>query len=147
MDKGGKKLPWFAGYYFHLEPGKSFLGGGLRTPSTPKAKFRQEIDYCLDVNSKIVSSKKIGNHLWRTIYREGIQLSRFPGLLKNNPAAGIPFLKTKVSYLYLLISLMQNLLQNLVSKTVDAFYLMQPFYKILKTGRLAYIIMFSLSSF
>src|ERR1700730_13780996 len=28
MDRGGRKSG-FAGYYFHLEPGSSFVGGGL----------------------------------------------------------------------------------------------------------------------
>src|ERR1051325_4115843 len=31
MDKGGRKSG-LAGYYFHLQPGKSFLGGGLWMP-------------------------------------------------------------------------------------------------------------------
>lgn len=35
ITKGGKKSP-FAGYYFHLEPGNSFLGGGAYMPP-PKA--------------------------------------------------------------------------------------------------------------
>src|SRR5215208_1456588 len=37
MDKGGKKSG-FAGYYFHLEPGKSFLGGGLWMPQPDALK-------------------------------------------------------------------------------------------------------------
>src|SRR6266480_2770376 len=48
MDKGGKKSG-FAGYYFHLEPGKSFVGGGLWMPAPDVVKkVRQEIDYCFD---------------------------------------------------------------------------------------------------
>ena len=31
IDRGGKKSI-FAGYYLHLEPGKSFVGGGLWMP-------------------------------------------------------------------------------------------------------------------
>jgi uncharacterized protein (TIGR02453 family) len=31
VSKGGRKAP-FAGYYLHLEPGKSFAGGGLYMP-------------------------------------------------------------------------------------------------------------------
>ena len=34
FNRGGKKSV-FAGYYFHLEPGKSFAGGGLWMPMTP----------------------------------------------------------------------------------------------------------------
>ncbi|MGZ5134058.1 MAG: DUF2461 domain-containing protein, partial [Flavitalea sp.] len=48
MDRGGKKSI-YAGYYFHLEPGKSFAGGGLWMPMAPEMKkVRQEIDYCFD---------------------------------------------------------------------------------------------------
>src|SRR5437763_16933693 len=31
LDKGGKKSI-YAGYYFHLQPGKSFAGGGIWMP-------------------------------------------------------------------------------------------------------------------
>ncbi len=42
---GGKKSP-FAGYYFHLEPGNSFIGGGMWLPEAAALKnMRQEIDY------------------------------------------------------------------------------------------------------
>ena len=58
MDKGGKKSG-LAGYYFHLEPGNSFFGGGLWQPAPEGIKkVRQEIDYCFDEFNKIVLSKK-----------------------------------------------------------------------------------------
>src|ERR1041385_455332 len=65
MDKGGKKSG-FAGYYFHLEPGKSFLGGGLWMPQ-PDAlkKVRQEIDYGFDEFKKIVGSKR-----FKSVFKE-----------------------------------------------------------------------------
>src|ERR671921_430652 len=45
IKQGGRKSP-FAGYYFHLEPGKSFIGGGLWMPEPATVKaVRQEIDY------------------------------------------------------------------------------------------------------
>src|SRR5215813_10747738 len=58
MDKGGKKSG-LAGYYFHLEPGKSFVGGGIWMPQ-PDAlkKVRQEIDYCLDEFKKIITARR-----------------------------------------------------------------------------------------
>lgn len=44
---GGKKVN-SAGYYIHLEPGHTFVAGGLYMPEAPNlAKIRQEIDYNL----------------------------------------------------------------------------------------------------
>jgi uncharacterized protein (TIGR02453 family) len=130
MDKGGKKSG-LAGYYFHLEPGKSFLGGGLWMPQ-PDAlkKVRQEIDYCFDEFEKIIVSKK-----FKTIYRElytgeGVQLSKVPqGFEKDSPAA--QYLKFK-SWL-VLTDLNDSILtsKDLLKKTVEAFSIMQPFIKFL----------------
>ena len=44
IKRGGKKSA-FAGYYFHCEPGSSFIGGGLWMPESARLKnVRQEID-------------------------------------------------------------------------------------------------------
>ena len=48
IKRGGRKSP-FTGYYFHLEPGASFVGGGMWMPEAPALKnMRQEIDYNWD---------------------------------------------------------------------------------------------------
>ncbi|MBX7182840.1 MAG: DUF2461 domain-containing protein [Bacteroidia bacterium] len=45
ISRDGKKLP-LAGYYIHLEPGKSFLAGGIYMPEPEKLKIiREEIAY------------------------------------------------------------------------------------------------------
>lgn len=55
--RGGKKA-MLAGYYVHLEPGKSFIGGGLYMPMAPELKkVRQEIDYCYDEFGKLIRNK------------------------------------------------------------------------------------------
>ncbi|MFT3979357.1 MAG: DUF2461 domain-containing protein [Ferruginibacter sp.] len=83
-----------AGYYFHLEPGKSFAAAGLWQPPTGHlANIRQEIDYNLAEWRKIVSNKK-----FREIFNQGFDKSeslvRAPkGYEENNP--GIEFLKMK----------------------------------------------------
>lgn len=52
------------GYYLHIEPGKSFVAGGLFHPEPDVvAKVRQEIDYNGDQLGKIVSAKK-----FKTLY-------------------------------------------------------------------------------
>jgi uncharacterized protein (TIGR02453 family) len=57
IKRGGRKSG-FAGYYFHLEPGASFVGGGLWMPDAPKLKMmRQEIDYNWEEFSGIIGNK------------------------------------------------------------------------------------------
>jgi uncharacterized protein (TIGR02453 family) len=130
MDKGGKKSG-LAGYYFHLEPGKSFLGGGIWMPR-PDAlkKLRQEIDYCFDEFKKIISNKK-----FKTVYGdlytgEDVKLSKVPhGFEKDNPAA--EYLKFKSWLVLADISDSALTSKDLVGKTVDAFCVMQSFVKFL----------------
>ena len=58
INKGGRKSI-YGGYYFHCQPGRSFMGGGLWLPQGPEVKkLRQEIDYSWDEFKKLVTSKK-----------------------------------------------------------------------------------------
>src|SRR5258708_166683 len=130
MDKGGKKSG-LAGYYFHLEPGKSFLGGGIWMPQ-PDAlkKLRQEIDYGFDEFRKIVESKKFKSIFKEMYSGEGMQLAKVPqGFEKDNPAA--EYLKFK-SWL-VLTDIPDSLLtsKDLLKSTVNAFSIMQPLVKFL----------------
>ena len=94
LNRGGKKSI-FAGYYFHLEPGKSFLGGGLWMPPSPALKkVRQEIDYCFDEFKKIISSSAFKSQYPGLEMNEGQMLVNVPkGYDKENPA--VSFLKLK----------------------------------------------------
>ena len=57
LKKGGKRSP-YAGYYFHLEPGKSFIAGGIyMPPNDVLQKIRQEIDYNHDEVKQLWSGK------------------------------------------------------------------------------------------
>ena len=92
FNRNGKKSNG-AGYYLHIEPGKSFAAGGMWMPE-PKdlAKIRQEIDYSFDDWKKIIN-----NASFKKIFTEGIKgdtLVRPPkGYEETNPA--IAFLKLK----------------------------------------------------
>ena len=56
--KGGKKSP-YAAYYIHIEPGKSFSGGGIWMPPADVLKaVRQEVYYHSDELIKIIEKKK-----------------------------------------------------------------------------------------
>ena len=90
----GKKSS-FAGYYFHVEPGKSFLAGGLYLPDAPiLQKVREEIDYNENDFRKILSNKSFKTY-FKTL--QGDQLKNPPkGFDKEHTA--IDLLKYK-SYL------------------------------------------------
>jgi uncharacterized protein (TIGR02453 family) len=92
FNRNGKKGNG-AGYYLHIEPGKSFAAGGIWMPE-PKdlIKIRQEIDYSFDDWKKIIS-----NPSFKKTFAEGIKgeaLVRPPkGYEEDNPA--IQYLKQK----------------------------------------------------
>lgn len=53
------KMDQEPGYYIHIEPGKSFIAGGLYMPDTENlSKIRQEIDYNTETFLKILNDKK-----------------------------------------------------------------------------------------
>lgn len=92
FNKDGKKGIG-AGYYLHIEPGKSFAAGGIWMPEPAVlAGIRQEIDYNYKEWQNIITRKS-----FTKIFTDGIRgdiLTRPPkGYDENNPA--IEFLKLK----------------------------------------------------
>lgn len=125
INKGGKKA-MVAGYYFHLEPGQSFAGGGMYMPMPDDLrKVRQEIDYNWDVFKKIIGSKK-----FKTVYgeldrSEEYMLSRVPkGYEADNPAADYLRLKSFIAFVPLTDTDLTS--KTLLKKTIDAFETLQP---------------------
>lgn len=125
INRGGKKS-LFGGYYFHCEPGQSFMGGGLWMPMPPELnKVRQEIDYNLATFKKILSSQK-----FKSVYKD---LSRDPeyvlirvpkGYEPANPAAEYLKMKSFVALTNLKDSDLTS--KSLVKKTTAAFEALQP---------------------
>lgn len=74
-----------AGYYLHIEPGKSFLAGGAYMPPTPWiTKIRQEIDYNTAEFKKILNSATFKKNFGEL---EGEKLKTVPkGYPKDHPA-------------------------------------------------------------
>jgi uncharacterized protein (TIGR02453 family) len=88
LTSGGKKSP-LAGYYLHLEPGASFVGGGLWMPPPPVlAAVRQEIDYQLADLQSILRTASF-RKMYGDVYKgDDVSLSRVPkGYEADNPAA------------------------------------------------------------
>lgn len=91
FSKGGKD--WvLSGYYFHLEPDKSFIAAGSYEPMPEQLKLiRQEIDYNLEEFQSILNKKE-----FKTCYgnMSGRGLKTIPkGYDKDNPA--IDYLRFK----------------------------------------------------
>ncbi len=93
FNKGGKKSNG-AGYYLHIEPGKSFAAGGMWMPlPADLAKIRQEIDYSFDEWKKLTGSKTLIKYFPGGA-TSGDTLTRPPkGYDEHNPA--IHFIKMK----------------------------------------------------
>ncbi len=134
INKGGKKAWNTAGYYFHLEPGSCFTGGGIYMPEPDVLKkIRQEIDYNLPSFKKILSAKKFS-----TVYKElnkspEYLLSRVPkGFEADNPAA--EYLKLKSYIAMVPLSNTDLTSKDLVKKTVAAFEALQPLIEFINQG-------------
>jgi uncharacterized protein (TIGR02453 family) len=125
INRGGKKS-LFGGYYFHCEPGKSFVGGGLWMPMPPELhKVRQEIDYNLANFKKILSSKKFKS-VYKDISRDDeYVLTRVPkGYEPTNPAADYLKMKSYVALANLTDADLTS--KPLLKKTKTAFDALQP---------------------
>lgn len=121
--KGGKKTPG-AGYYVHLEPGKSFVGGGIWNPENDVLKkIRQEVDYNLQEFESILKEKNFSK-LFKSI--DGEKLKKAPqGYDEANPA--IDYLKMKSFTVGTAISDADVLGKNFTDKTLTIFTAMKPF--------------------
>ena len=125
INKGGKKSS-LAGYYFHLEPGSSFIGGGLWMPMPKElALVRQEVDYCFNEFIKITSAKGFKNTYNELYQGKDSKLQRVPkGYEAENPAA--EFLKLKSFIAMHSMSDKDVKAPELVKKSVVALQALQP---------------------
>lgn len=126
INKGGKKAFSTAGYYFHLEPGQCFAGGGIYQPMPEELKkVRQEIDYNFNDFKKIIGSKKFKTAYGDLDKSTEFLLSRVPkGYKPDNPAAEYLRLKS-----YIALSSFSDAditSKSLLKKTTEAFAALQP---------------------
>jgi len=125
IARGGKKSI-YAGYYFHLAPGNSFMGGGLWQPEPANLKkVRQEIDYNWEEFQSIVKNrtfKKIFGDLYKG---EDMSLKRMPkGYEEDHPA--INYLKLQSLIAEATIPDEDLTKATLHKKTLAAFQALQP---------------------
>lgn len=121
--RGGRKSP-DAGYYFHLEPGASFAGGGIWMPDPNHLRsIRQEIDYNFAGFTAVIQEKKFKKFFPKI---EGDALVRPPkGYEESNPA--IEYLKKKNFTIGTSLPDKDLTSPSLVKTTGDIFETMRPF--------------------
>jgi len=125
INKGGKKS-MLAGYYFHLEPGKCFAGGGIWMPMPDDLKkLRQEIDYNFVEFERIIDSKKFKS-VYGDLSRDAeFVLSRVPkGYEPDNPASEYLKLKSYIAMINIKDTALTS--KDLLKKTIEAFEALQP---------------------
>ncbi len=130
ISRGGKKSS-FAGYYFHCEPGQSFIGGGIWQPEPDKMKkVRQEIDYNWDEFKKLIGSKKFKSVYGDLYSGEDLSLSKVPqGFEKDNPAAKYLKLKSWIAMREVKDADLTS--KGLLKLTTDTFDTLYPLLKFL----------------
>jgi uncharacterized protein (TIGR02453 family) len=125
IKRGGRKSG-FAGYYFHLEPGHSFIGGGLWMPEAPALKaMRQEIDYNWDEFQGIIGEKSF-QKIYGDLYKgDDARLSTMPkGYEKDHPAAGYLRMKSFIAETHIADEELTK--GSLHKKTVASFEAIRP---------------------
>lgn len=126
INKGGRKAFSTAGYYFHLEPGQCFIGGGIYQPMPEELKkVRQEIDYNFDAFKKIISARKFKSLYGDLDKSPEFLLSRLPkGYEPDNPAGEYLRLKSYIAFVHLNDAELTT--KGLLKKSLSAFETLQP---------------------
>lgn len=126
LKREGKKSV-YAGYYFHLEPGRSFVGGGLWMPEPVNVKkVRQEIDYNWPEFQSIITAKNF-KAVYGDVYKgSDVSLSKAPkGYEPDHPA--LTYLKLKSFIAEMPLADAELTKATLHQKTVAAYEALQPF--------------------
>ncbi len=133
INKGGKKS-MTAGYYFHLQPGDSFTGGGLYMAMPDQLKnIRQEIDYSWKEFHKIISSKSFKNVYGDLYMGDDMKLTRPPkGYEADNPAIEYIKLKSWIGFHKLTDADLTS--KELLKKTITSFEVLKPLLDFLNEG-------------
>jgi uncharacterized protein (TIGR02453 family) len=123
---GDGKKAITGGYYFHCQPGRCFVGGGLWMPMPPElSKIRQEIDYNFDEFKKIIGSKKLKSLYGGLSTDKEYVLTRVPkGYEADNPAAEYLKMKSFVATVSLKDADITS--KDLAKKVLIAFETLQP---------------------
>ncbi len=123
--KGGRKNPG-AGYYIHIEPGKSFLVGGIYMPSAPHLfSIRSAIAKKPEVLMKILNNAELKKS-FGGLSDETLKTAP-KGFPKDHPA--IELLRFKHYYLMKNISDKEILNDSFLKQAVKDYKIVTPFVK------------------
>ncbi|MCQ9637832.1 DUF2461 domain-containing protein [Chryseobacterium sp. WG14] len=127
MGKGSQK----GGYYLHIEPGKSFLAGGIYMPESSVLKeVRKEVSLYGDDFLKILNQKNFKKH-FPELDQDG-KLKKVPqGFEKEDPMA--EYLKLKNFIVLYRLKDEEILDKKAVQNLTKIFSLMKPFNDFLNT--------------
>jgi uncharacterized protein (TIGR02453 family) len=118
MSPGGKKSP-SAGYYFHVQPGGSFIAGGMWQPEPDKLKaLREDILYDPDDFKKIIGSKEFKKHYGKLSDEDKLKTAP-KGFDKEHP--DIELVKYKSYIVVKNLSDKEVLDKNLLKNTLEAY--------------------------
>jgi uncharacterized protein (TIGR02453 family) len=126
FSRATKKLR--GGYYFHIEPGNSFVAGGFWGPNADDIKrIRQEIDHDSKPFRKILNSKSF-KETFGTL--QGERLTSAPqGFSKDHK--DIDLLRYKQFLLVKKFSDKEVLSENFAKQASDTFKKMRPFFDLM----------------
>ena len=133
LHPGGKKFN-LAAYYLHIEPGQSFIGGGLWMPEAPLlSKVRKEIHYfyhdLVDILNNPLYKKTFGS----LDVEDGQKLTRPPkGYEAEDPA--IEFLKLKSFTASTPLPDEMLTSDKLVGNIIDTFTILKPLIGFINRG-------------
>jgi len=127
MGKGSQK----GGYYLHLEPGKSFLAGGIYMPESSVLKeVRKEISLYGDDFMKIINNKDFKKHFPELDQDD--KLKKVPqGFEKEDPMG--EYLKLKSFIVVYNLKDEEVLDENAAKNMSEIFKVMKPFNDFLNT--------------
>jgi uncharacterized protein (TIGR02453 family) len=131
IAKGGKKMGT-AGYYIHIEPGGSFVGGGIYMPEASTLKsIRSEIYFNSPAFKKILNGKE-----FKSIYGELGDFDKLKKPPKDFPAdfADIDLLKYRSYIVMREVSKKEALSPDYLKNVLHAFKTMKPFVDFLNRG-------------
>jgi uncharacterized protein (TIGR02453 family) len=131
LVKGGRKSP-LAGYYIHIQPGNSFLAGGIWMPEVAALQLiRQELHFNHEVFRSIVNATK-----FKRIFKQmdDHQLKTIPkGYEKSDPAIDLLRYKSFVVSLKLEEDQLADV-SALSKEIVGVFTAMSPFVQFLNNA-------------
>ncbi len=123
INPGGKK-DMSPGYYIHIQPGNSFIAGGMWMPEPSNlSKIRQEIDYNLEEFTKIIKHKTF-KKIFGELDQDDILVNAPKGYPKDHKALDLLRLKSFIAVGSISDKDVQS--KNYVKKAVEICKAMQP---------------------